>query len=317
MDVCDRIQVLDQGRVPRRARRPTSGGTSTSPPPTSASPPSRIVPLPAMPSRSLACDDGACLVLGRPDTFGFRAPCVLAWLAPRLRGTRQLTGKGATGERAAAVPPVLELERLTVGTAASPRSRAEHRGQARRDRRTDRPERGGEVDDAPRDHGSRAGRGRRRAPLRPVRPRSRTGGDCPLGRCPRSRGAQDLRRADRGGEPPARPLRASRPGGGEEAIEEVYGLFPVVREFGRRQAGALSGGQQQQLAIGRALVAGPDLLLLDEPSLGLAPRIVDVVFDALAEIPPPWDHRAARRAARAADGCFADRTYLIADGRCA
>ena len=76
----------------------------------------------------------------------------------------------------------------------------------------------------------------------------------------------------------------SRPDGGEEAIEEVYGLFPVVREFGRRQAGALSGGQQQQLAIGRALVAGPDLLLLDEPSLGLAPKIVDVVFDALAEI---------------------------------
>ena len=72
--------------------------------------------------------------------------------------------------------------------------------------------------------------------------------------------------------------------GGEEAMEEVYGLFPVVREFGRRQAGALSGGQQQQLAIGRALVAGPDLLLLDEPSLGLAPGVVDVVFDALAEI---------------------------------
>ena len=102
--------------------------------------------------------------------------------------------------------------------------------------------------------------------------------------------------------------------GGEEAIEEVYGLFPVVREFGRRQAGALSGGQQQQLAIGRALVAGPDLLLLDEPSLGLAPRIVDVVFDALAEIRRRGitvllvEQRAQRTVA------FADRTYLLANG---
>ena len=94
----------------------------------------------------------------------------------------------------------------------------------------------------------------------------------------------------------------------------MYALFPVLRDFRRRQAGALSGGQQQQLAIGRALVASPDLLLLDEPSLGLAPKIVDVVFEALGEIRRSGisvllvEQRAQRTVA------FADRTYLIANG---
>jgi len=102
--------------------------------------------------------------------------------------------------------------------------------------------------------------------------------------------------------------------GAERDLAAVYELFPVVGEFRRRPAGALSGGQQQQLAIARALVARPDVLLLDEPSLGLAPRIVDVVFDALDEIRRRGvtvllvEQRAQRTVA------FADRTYLISNG---
>jgi branched-chain amino acid transport system ATP-binding protein len=103
--------------------------------------------------------------------------------------------------------------------------------------------------------------------------------------------------------------------GARDALDRVHELFPVVHEFRGRTAGALSGGQQQQLAIARALVAEPDVLLLDEPSLGLAPRIVDSVFEALDAIRASGDVAVLlveQRAQRTIE--LADRSYVLANG---
>ena len=70
----------------------------------------------------------------------------------------------------------------------------------------------------------------------------------------------------------------------EERLARVHALFPILKDRADQRAGTLSGGEQQMLAVGRALMSGPRLLLLDEPSLGLAPVVVDTLFDALQEI---------------------------------
>ena len=70
----------------------------------------------------------------------------------------------------------------------------------------------------------------------------------------------------------------------EEDLKWVHDLFPRLKERSWQLAGTLSGGEQQMLAIGRALMSKPDLIMMDEPSLGLAPLIVQSVFDIIREI---------------------------------
>ena len=109
----------------------------------------------------------------------------------------------------------------------------------------------------------------------------------------------------------ARPQRA-------EGLEAVLAMFPVLRERRQQLAGSLSGGEQQMLALGRGLMAQPDLLLLDEPSQGLGPRVVEQIFETIQRI------RKSRRltillveqrVVEALELC--DRGYVLETGRVA
>ena len=97
-------------------------------------------------------------------------------------------------------------------------------------------------------------------------------------------------------------------------LEKVYSTFPSLREKRRAQAGTLSGGQQQQLAIGRSLMMSPELLMLDEPSLGLSPKLMHEVFETLESLRQSGTtvlivEQNVRLALK-----YVDRGYLLAGG---
>ena len=101
----------------------------------------------------------------------------------------------------------------------------------------------------------------------------------------------------------------------EHGLERVYALFPMLRERRHQPAGTLSGGQQQMVAVGRALMAEPKLLLLDEPSLGLAPAVVGELFRVLRAIHEDGMSMllVEQSVAQALD--LADRAYVLEEGR--
>ena len=99
------------------------------------------------------------------------------------------------------------------------------------------------------------------------------------------------------------------------ALDQVYGLFPILRERSAQLAGTLSGGEQQMLAMGRALMTGPRLLMMDEPSMGLAPLVVRDIFRAIQRLRDEGRtvllvEQNARAALR-----IADRGYVIETGK--
>jgi ABC-type branched-subunit amino acid transport system ATPase component len=99
------------------------------------------------------------------------------------------------------------------------------------------------------------------------------------------------------------------------ALERVFALFPILAERRRQKAGTMSGGEQQMVAIGRALMTAPRLIMLDEPSLGLSPKFVTLIFDKLVEMKAAGftlmvvEQNAARALA------IADRGYVLELGR--
>jgi branched-chain amino acid transport system ATP-binding protein len=99
------------------------------------------------------------------------------------------------------------------------------------------------------------------------------------------------------------------------ALERVYALFPILGERRSQKAGTMSGGEQQMVAIGRALMTTPKLILLDEPSLGLSPKFVSLIFDKLTEMKRAGYTMMVVEQNAAKALAVADRGYVLELGR--
>lgn len=102
----------------------------------------------------------------------------------------------------------------------------------------------------------------------------------------------------------------------QETLAQMYEMFPRLKERRKQKAGTLSGGEQQMLTVSRGLMSLPKILMLDEPSLGLAPKVVDLIFDSLRLMRTKFKlttlivEQDVRKALR-----FADRAYVMVNGR--
>ena len=109
--------------------------------------------------------------------------------------------------------------------------------------------------------------------------------------------------------------RKNRKDAVKTGIEKVYGLFPILKERERQIAGTLSGGEQQMLAIGRSLMAQPRLIMMDEPSMGLAPLIVKNIFSIIVRLREEGNTVLLVEQNAKASLAIADRGYVLETGR--